>query len=101
MVRYVWEFVARADKVKEFERAYANSGPWAQLFCRHDGYEGSVLLRDTENARRYLTIDSWQSAALQREMRERAAKEYEELDRTFENLTDSERRIGVFEDVTA
>jgi hypothetical protein len=101
MVRYVWEFVARADKVKEFERAYATSGSWARLFCKHDGYEGTMLLRDTENARRYLTIDCWQSATLQLEMRERSAQEYEELDRAFENLTESERHIGVFEDVTA
>src|ERR1039458_1110407 len=67
MVRFVWEFVARADKVQAFEETYANSGPWVELFRRNGGYEGAVLLHDTENARRYLTIDRWHSAASQRE----------------------------------
>ena len=98
MVRFVWEFVARADKVQAFEETYANSGPWVELFRRNGGYEGAVLLHDTENARRYLTIDRWDSAASQREMRKRFAKEYAELDRSSDSLTESERRVGVFEE---
>jgi Antibiotic biosynthesis monooxygenase len=62
MVRVVWEFVARADKVSEFESTYANSGPWANLFRKNGGYHGTMLLRDAENARRYWTIDRWQNA---------------------------------------
>jgi hypothetical protein len=98
MVQFVWEFVARADRVKEFETAYANSGPWAQLFRRSGGFHGTTLLRDSDNVRRYLTIDRWQSAASQREMREQFAKEYAELDRACEEFTESERRVGVFDE---
>jgi len=98
MVQVVWEFFARADKVKEFESAYANSGPWARLFRKSGGFHGTTLLRDTGNARRYLTIDRWQSAASQREMRQRFADEYDDLDRSCEALAESERRIGIFEE---
>jgi heme-degrading monooxygenase HmoA len=98
MVRFVWEFVARADKVQEFEKIYANTGPWAQLFRKSGGFHGTVLLRDAEGGRRYLTIDRWQSAAAQRQMRERFAEEYETLDRACEVLTESEKDIGVFEE---
>jgi heme-degrading monooxygenase HmoA len=98
MVRFVWEFVARADKVQEFEKTYASSGPWVELFRKNSGYDGTLLLRDTENARRYLTVDRWHSAASQHEMRERFAKEYAELDRSCDSLTESERRVGVFEE---
>lgn len=98
MVRFVWEFVARADKVQEFERIYANSGPWAQLFRRSGGFHGTMLLRDAEGGRRYLAMDRWQSAAAQQQMREQFAKEYETLDRACEALRESERRIGVFEE---
>src|SRR5271155_3668668 len=98
MVRFVWEFVARADRVQDFERYYANSGPWAELFGRNPGYRGTVLLRDAENARRFLTIDAWDNASAYRAMRERFAKEYEELDRRCEAFTESERRIGEFEE---
>ncbi|MGA2510472.1 MAG: hypothetical protein ABSG27_09585 [Candidatus Acidiferrales bacterium] len=98
MVRIVWEYVARADKVKEFESAYANSGPWAKLFRKNGGYHGTLLLRDTESTRHYMTIDRWQSVSLHREMREKFAKEYNELDRACEAFTESERQIGVFEE---
>jgi heme-degrading monooxygenase HmoA len=98
MVRFVWEFVARADKVREFEAIYANSGPWAQLFRKSGGFHGTMLLRDTEHGHRYLAIDRWQSAAAQKHMREQFKAEYETLDRACEVLRESERRIGVFEE---
>jgi len=98
MVRFVWEFVARADRVQDFERCYANSGPWAELFGRNPGYRGTVLLRDAENARRFLTIDAWDNASAYRAMRERFAKEHEELDRRCEAFAESERRVGEFEE---
>ncbi|MBZ5503293.1 MAG: antibiotic biosynthesis monooxygenase [Acidobacteriia bacterium] len=98
MVRFVWEFVARADSVQEFERSYAAAGPWAELFRHSPGYRGTLLLRDAENPRRYLTIDSWESAAAQRGLREQFAEAYEALDRACERWTESERCIGVFEE---
>jgi len=98
MVRFVWEFVARPEKAEEFERIYSNSGPWAQLFRKSGGFHGTTLLRDSEDACRFLTIDLWQSVAAQQQMRERYAKEYETLNRACEILTESERRVGVFED---
>jgi len=99
MVRFVWEFVARADRVNEFERHYASSGPWAELFGRSPGYRGTVLLRDQENARRFLTIDSWDNASAYRAMRERFAGEHRELDLRCAAFTESERRIGEFEEL--
>lgn len=98
MVRFVWEFVARCDRLQDFEKYYANSGPWAELFRKSEGYRGTVLLRDAENALRFLTIDSWDNASAYRAMRERFAKEHEELDRFCEAFTESERRIGEFEE---
>jgi len=98
MVRFIWEFIARADKVKEFERSYSGTGPWAELFRKSAGYRGTLLLRDAENPRRFLTIDGWESAAAQRALRQHFAKEYEELDRACDALTESERSIGVFEE---
>ncbi|MGB0034201.1 MAG: antibiotic biosynthesis monooxygenase [Candidatus Acidiferrales bacterium] len=98
MVQFVWEFMAREDKVKEFERYYSATGPWAVLFSGNPGYHGTVLLRDAESARRYLTIDRWESVELQQAMRARCATQWEELDRTCEGFTELERRIGVFEE---
>ncbi|MGA8143946.1 MAG: antibiotic biosynthesis monooxygenase [Candidatus Acidiferrales bacterium] len=98
MVQFVWEFVARADRITDFERHYSASGPWAELFRKNAGYQSTQLLRDAENARRFLTIDRWETVASYRAMRERFAKEHEDLDRACEAFTESERRVGVFEE---
>jgi heme-degrading monooxygenase HmoA len=95
MVGFVWEFIVRVNQIEEFERHYASSGKWAELFRNGPGYLGTHLLRDTDNPRRYLTIDRWESSGAQRSWRERFAKQYEELDRSCEALTESERRIGI------
>ncbi|MGH9699176.1 MAG: antibiotic biosynthesis monooxygenase family protein [Candidatus Acidiferrales bacterium] len=97
MIQFVWEFVARPGQTLEFERCYAPDGPWAELFRRAPGYRGTSILRDAEQPRRYLTIDRWDTAAAHQAMRERLAQEYAALDRACEQLTESERRIGVFE----
>jgi len=98
MVQFVWEFSVRADKIREFERSYSSAGPWAELFRKSPGFRGTTLLRDTENERRFLTIDCWESIAAQSTMREQFALEYYELDRACEELTEAERRVGVFEE---
>jgi heme-degrading monooxygenase HmoA len=98
VVQFIWEFVARADKIEDFERHYSAAGSWTDLFRQSKGFLGTQLLRDAENTRRYLTIDRWDSVSSYRAMRERFATEHEVLDRACEAFTESERRIGVFEE---
>lgn len=99
MVCVIWQFVAHADKTAEFERAYSKSGPWVELFRRVPGYRSTMLLKDAENSRRYITVDCWKNLASFVAVRERFATEYEELDRNCEELVEDERRIGIFEGV--
>jgi quinol monooxygenase YgiN len=98
LIYIVWEFAVREDKVAAFEEFYSATGSWATLFQESSGFLGTTLLRDTQSPGRYLTIDRWDSAASQRLMRERFAKEYGAVDRDCEALTETEREIGVFED---
>ena len=96
MIRVVWEFVVRADAAPRFERAYGPDGDWARLFAAHDGFRGTVLLRDLAQPGRYLTVDSWDSAEHRAAMLAAAREEYERLDRTCAELTESERDVGTF-----
>src|SRR5690348_10622448 len=98
MVHFVWEFIARTGSEGEFEGLYSSNGAWTKLFAKAPGFLGTSLLRDTTNALRFLTIDRWESVEAQSAMRERLADEYEEMDRACEKLTESERRIGIFEE---
>jgi len=98
MVHIVWEFLVRADRLSEFQRYYSDvDGPWAQLFRKSPGFQGTVLIRDTEDPRHFLTIDSWDTVDAQVAMREQFQREYGDLDRACEELTESERRVGAFE----
>jgi len=94
----VWEFVVRAERISDFERSYAAAGDWAALFHRSAGFLGTALLRDLDHPRRYLTIDRW-DAASHATMRAQFAEEYQALDRACAGLTESERQVGIFEEV--
>jgi heme-degrading monooxygenase HmoA len=98
VIQFVWEFIAREDKVPEFERHYSSTGAWANLFRKSGGFQGTQLLRDAENSRRYVTIDRWESFEAHIAMRGRFAEEWEELDRVCEAFTEVEKRIGAFEE---
>ena len=94
----MWEFDARLESWREFERAYGPTGTWARLFRKGDGYVATELLRDRETSGRYVTIDRWDSRAAFEAFRERFAAEYERLDQACEALTTRETLIGRFED---
>jgi heme-degrading monooxygenase HmoA len=93
----VWEFQVRPESIAEFERAYGPDGPWAQLFRRSSAYLGTELLRDTDRAGRYLTIDRWASRDAFQQFKQQYAGEYAALDRALEKLTEGEALVGDFE----
>jgi heme-degrading monooxygenase HmoA len=95
----VWEFVVHSDKIDEFENSYGPGGSWVSLFRKSPGFLGSWLLRDSENSRRFLTIDRWKTAAHHAGMHREFATEYAALDRDCAALTEIERCIGAFEDL--
>lgn len=97
MLQIVWEFEAKAGRQAEFERTYASDGPWAQLFGRSPGYQGTTLARDTANPRRYLVIDRWVDEASFAAFKAAHGAEYETHDRDCEALTAVERSLGRFE----
>ena len=92
----VWEFVVKPRAVPRFRKLYGAGGAWAALFRRHPGYMGTRLLQDTTSRQRFLTIDSWQSRSQFERMRRAAREEYGRLDAVCEELTVSERPLGVF-----
>jgi len=97
MIEVIWEFRVKPQHVADFERDYSSMGPWAALFRGSPAYHGTRLLRDREDRLRFLTVDTWNDAGSYELFRYTHAKQYEELDRGFERLTDSEQMVGIFE----
>jgi heme-degrading monooxygenase HmoA len=92
-------FSYEARDPAEFEQAYGPDGEWAEFFRQGAGYIGTELLRDVENAGRYLVIDRWESRDVyQRFVEERREEYMRKVDETA-FYYDSELRIGTFENV--
>lgn len=92
----VWQFEIAEEKLAAFEAAYGPDGPWAKLFHTSPDYHGTELLRDAYVPGNYLTIDRWTSEQAFRAFRKDHDAEYEALDRSCDDLTAREARIGAF-----
>lgn len=92
----IWQFEIAEEKVPAFEAAYGPQGSWAQLFRSSPHYQGTELLRDAYVPGSYLTIDRWASEEDFREFRKQHDQEYETIDRSCDDLTGRETRIGAF-----
>lgn len=96
MIQVVWEFIVKESAVGRFQRAYGPSGAWSRLFRGYPGFRGTILLRDTENPRRFLTIDFWETGGHRKRMLTEAKVPYSHLDEVLADLTESEDEIGTF-----
>lgn len=101
MLNIVWEYVVKEGREAEFEKRYAAGGLWGQLFGQASQYRGTVLLRDRQTPRRYFTIDTWDDMESYEAFRAEFVKEYNALDSEFEALTESERRVGFLDVLSA
>lgn len=97
MYCYVWEFVVRPERLRDFETAYGAEGDWAQLFRRDPAYVRTLLLKDRESPTRFVTVDFWSSPKACMAFRERFAAEFEALDSRFEEWTLRETHMGDFD----
>ncbi len=98
MVQIVWEFYVKEGREQEFEVLYNSEGLWAVLFRSSPAYHGTKLLRDTDGTRRYLTIDRWHTHEDFQFFKRNFKVEYDAIDKKCEELTESEKLIGVFEE---
>jgi heme-degrading monooxygenase HmoA len=92
----IWEFRVNAAQAQKFEAAYGQDGDWACLFRLSPEYQGTELLRDTENFLRYVTIDRWSSQTEYEQFRKTHKTEYEAIDKICESFTEEEVEIGRF-----
>lgn len=93
----VWEYDVAPAQQAAFEKAYASDGAWAAFFSADPDYVGTRLARHGDRSGTYLTIDRWRSRAAYEAFNTAHRSRYEELDRGFAALTESERCVGTYE----
>jgi hypothetical protein len=96
MVEFVWAFVVKEEARGQFELVYGPGGAWSKLFARYPGFRGTTVLRDTENPRRYLTIDLWETGAQREQALAESKSEYSDLEVALADWTESRTEVGVF-----
>lgn len=100
MFCYVWEYRVRPEHLDEFERGYGPEGEWVRFFRRNPEYIRTELLRDRDNALRFVTIDYWTSREACLAARERWRDEFDAIDARYDRITESETHLGDFEVTT-
>jgi heme-degrading monooxygenase HmoA len=96
MLLILWEYVAKADRVEEFEALYHPEGAWTELFRGAPGYVSTTLWKDLRGNRRYVVADRWSNAALYEEFKHSHATAYAQLSERGRRLIDREVEIGRF-----
>lgn len=98
---YIWEYSVTPGSERDFEDMYGRQGDWARFFSRSPDYVGTRLLRDRQSPGRYLTVDRWTSRESQVAFVSEHRQEFDFLDIRGDRLTESEQRIGDFEETGA
>ena len=93
----VWQFDVKPEFTSRFEEIYGAEGEWARLFRSSGEYDGTLLVRDMDNPRRFLTIDRWTTRESLRQFKQDHHSEYQALDQRCETLTELETFRGDFE----
>ena len=96
MLVIVWEYMARKDRVEEFESLYRPDGPWVDLFKKSPGFVSTTLMRDTRDPHRFVIADRWMSEGAYESFKQDFASEYTTLSQRGEQLHRAEHLIGRF-----
>jgi heme-degrading monooxygenase HmoA len=97
---YLWEFLVASDRIEEFKRHYGPAGTWVALFRQSPGYIETLLLQDSANPRRFITVDRWESRDAYESFESRFSREYAAIDEVCQHLTARETPLGQYgEDV--
>jgi heme-degrading monooxygenase HmoA len=96
MIQIAWQYEVKEENRSKFELAYGPGGAWSNLFAWAPGYRGTVLLRDAEDPRKYLTFDVWDTEEDHLDFLNQRREEYAAMRAAFSELVISEASLGVY-----
>ena|SRR3990167_3249213 len=96
MYIYIWRFHVKEDNKKEFENLYGSCGTWVKLFEKDPTYIKTRLLHNIQDSNHYITIDYWATKEAYKLFCANNKKEFNEIDKQGEKLTEKEEFLGEF-----
>ena len=101
MIESVRAYVVKEEFRGLYELAYGPGGLWSRLFEQHDGFRGIMLMRDVEDANRYMEIAVWDGVRQRDEAIAVSRAEYDELMTRLGEWIESYADLGSFATVGA
>jgi hypothetical protein len=95
----VWKYKVKPACSERFEHEYGKQGSWSVFFGDSDKYIGSFLCKSDEEPEVYLLVDKWKDQISYNDFMRIKSAIYEQLNRQFESLYESEEKIGDFTDM--
>jgi len=96
MTEIIREFVVKEEARGRFELAFGPGGAWSRLFGRAPGFRGATLLRDTQDRRRYLLVEVWDTEAQRARAWADHASEHAALDADLADWCEARTELGAF-----
>jgi hypothetical protein len=96
MVEVIREYIVKEGARGQFELAFGPGGAWGRLVEDRPGFRGTTLLRDTDDGRRYLTIELWEAADHRARMLTECADQVVALEAAFTDWTESRAELGTY-----
>ncbi len=97
MLVVVWEYLAKPDRVEDFESFYRHDGPWGRLFRDSPAFVSTTLMKDLRNPRRFVVADRWTSESIYEEFKRDHATQWTDLGGRGARLYEREVELGRFD----
>src|SRR5258705_5409054 len=97
MLVVVWEYLAKPDRVDEFESFYRPDGPWGDLFRQSPAFISTTLMKDLRRPVRFMVADRWTSETIYEEFKRERATAWQALSERGQRLYDREVEVGRFD----
>jgi hypothetical protein len=97
MLVVVWEYLAKPERVEEFESFYRLDGPWGELFRGSPAFISTTLMKDLRQPIRFMVADRWTSETVYEEFKRERAATWRALSERGRRLYDRETEVGRFD----
>ena len=96
MYTILWKYRVQPKNQELFEQEYGANGAWSKLFCTSQNYSKSILSKSDDSKDTYILMDIWIDKNSYERFIEESKSSYENLSLKFENLYETEEKMGSY-----
>ena len=94
----IWEYEVPEENIPEFENEYGKGGAWNRFYMQSPFYQGTTLLKPTEQNQNYVIIDRWVDQPAYDNFLRDCKDGYNGLSKIYSRLYVKEEKVGQYTD---